>query len=384
MINGFKMFSSAELRKACYRFLPEQARGTKGLCAIGTKDTIGAALEAAGVTPQQVADFLGVNAQDDNQTTTTPATTTPATAEAAISALKTLLGGAVDEEQVKAIAAGVLDDAREELIAEAVRESTENNVKRLVVVKPETKQEIDLGLCHCKTEEIYKMVSCGINVMLVGAAGSGKTTAGEKVAKMLGVDFYPMSMGQQTTMSQLLGYMDAAGNYHTTPIREAFEKGGLLLLDEMDSANAGVLTILNALLANGYCSFPDKVVKRHSDFYCICAANTYGRGKDREYVGRNQLDAATLDRFAVLDFDYDENLERALARREYENADAWVDKVQNYRKRAYELRERIVISPRASINGCKLLAAGLSEDAVENAVIWKGVSGCIVNKIKAC
>jgi MoxR-like ATPase len=161
-------------------------------------------------------------------------------------------------------------------------------------------------------------------------------------------------------------------------LREAFEKGGLLLLDEVDAANAGVLTIINALLANGYCSFPDGVMQRNENFRCICACNTYGRGADREYVGRNQLDAATLDRFAVVDFEYDENMERAIA-----GNNEWVDKIQRYRKRAFDLKMRVVISPRASIFGAKLLANGMKEKLVEDLVLWKGLSEDIRKKITA-
>ena len=149
-------------------------------------------------------------------------------------------------------------------------------------------------------------------------------------------------------------------------------------MDEVDAANAGVLTIINALLANGYCSFPDGVIKRHDGFRCICACNTYGRGADRQYVGRNQLDAATLDRFAVVDFEYDDNLERMIA-----GNDAWVDKVQRYRKRAFDLKMRVVISPRASIFGAKLLASGMKETLVEELVVWKGISSEIRSKITA-
>jgi hypothetical protein len=46
----------------------------------------------------------------------------------------------------------------------------------------------------------------------------------------------------------------------------------------------------------------------------VCAAaNTYGTGADALYVGRNQLDAATLDRFYVVEMDYDRKLEAKLA-----------------------------------------------------------------------
>jgi hypothetical protein len=133
---------------------------------------------------------------------------------------------------------------------------------------------------------------------------------------------------------------------------------------------------VNALLANGYCSFPDGIKQRSENFRCICACNTYGRGADRQYVGRNQLDAATLDRFAVVDFDYDHELERTIA-----GNDAWVRKVQRYRERAFKLQMRVVISPRASIFGAKLLAAGTPEKLVEELVVWKGVSPEIKSKI---
>jgi len=72
-------------------------------------------------------------------------------------------------------------------------------------------------------------------------------------------------------------------------------------------------------LANGQFSVPDSGLppfKRHADTVIICAANTYGRGADRQYVGRNQLDAATLDRFAfsTVFIDFDRGLERAIVR----------------------------------------------------------------------
>jgi MoxR-like ATPase len=249
-------------------------------------------------------------------------------------------------------------------------------VKTIQVKKADMPEPKEIGVCHYLTEQIAQVCNIGVHQMLVGPAGGGKTTCCEKVAEILDLKFYPMSVGPQTTKSDLLGFIDAGGNYHTTPLREAFENGGLLLLDEVDAANAGVLTIINALLANGYCSFPDGVKKRNENFRCICACNTYGRGADREYVGRNQLDAATLDRFAVVDFEYDEAMERAIA-----GNDAWVDKIQQYRKRASELKMRVVISPRASIFGAKLLANGMKEKLVEDLVLWKGISREIRTKI---
>ena len=273
---------------------------------------------------------------------------------------------------------GVDEAAVGAIVDKKLAEFRKKQVKVIEVKQPENLPNKVIGVCHHLTEQIAQVANIGVHQMLVGPAGGGKTTCCEKVAEILNLKFYPMSVGPQTTKSDLLGFIDAAGNYHTTPLRDAFEHGGLLLLDEVDAANAGVLTIINALLANGYCSFPDGVIQRNENFRCICACNTYGRGADRQYVGRNQLDAATLDRFAVVDFDYDDNLERMIAAN-----DAWVDKVQQYRKRAFELKMRVVISPRASIFGAKLLASGMKEKMVEELVIWKGVSAEIRSKLTA-
>lgn len=276
----------------------------------------------------------------------------------------------IDPEAVAKIA--------DEVAQKKLDEFRKETVKVIEVKQPGDLPNKKIGIAHKLTEQIAQVCNLGVHQMLVGPAGGGKTTCCEKVAEILNLTFYPMSVGPQTTKSDLLGFIDAAGNYHTTPLREAFEKGGLLLLDEVDAANAGVLTIINALLANGYCSFPDGIKQRHEGFRCICACNTYGRGADRQYVGRNQLDAATLDRFAVVDFDYDEDLERAIA-----GNNTWVKKVQKFRKRAFDLKMRVVISPRASIFGSRLLASGMNENLVEELVVWKGVSAEIRSKIQA-
>lgn len=284
----------------------------------------------------------------------------------------------VDEEAINA-----LIDTKFLEWGPTVKETIEHAIKGALKVKTiEVKRldgtKKDCGLQHCQFETLLKLAACRVNTMLVGPAGSGKTTAIANVAKALDLPFRFVSVGIQTTKSDLLGYMDAHGKYVTTQLREAYEHGGVFLLDEVDAGNANVITILNAALANGACAFPDGIVQKHEDFILFAASNTYGRGADRLYVGRNQLDAATLDRFAVVDFDYDEALEQALSG----NAE-WTGHVQAMRAAACDLRERVVISPRASIEGAKLLAAGFGREEVEAMILWKGISPDIRKKIEA-
>lgn len=226
---------------------------------------------------------------------------------------------------------------------------------------------------HPLFDTLLTLVACGrerggLPVMLVGPAGSGKTTACQHVADAFGLPFF--TNGALTGAHELTGYKDAAGHYHGTAFRRAFETGGVYLMDEMDRSDPGAILALNSALANGFMAFPDREepVQAHPDFIPIVAANTYGRGADRLYVGATQLDGSTLDRFAVLAWDYDEALERTLA-----GDDPWTAYVQAARAAASELRVRHIISPRASMAGAVMRRAGLSFDLIAEAVLWKGL-----------
>lgn len=214
------------------------------------------------------------------------------------------------------------------------------------------------------------------NIMLVGAAGGGKTHLVSSIADAMKLPFYPMSVGLQTTKSDLLGFINATGGYVTSPVRQAYENGGVLLLDEFDAAHAGVVTILNSLLANGHCSFPDKIVEKNPNFICICACNTYGKGANVDYVGRNRLDAATLDRFIVVDVDYDTKLEKKLTKN-----DQWLEIIKKVRNNAEKQGVKVIISPRASMDGADLLDGGFTIKEVLEMTIFKGADKDVQTKL---
>lgn len=214
------------------------------------------------------------------------------------------------------------------------------------------------------------------HVMMVGPAGTGKSTIAEQAAEALGLSFYSISLSPQTSESKFLGYLDANGAYHRTLFREAFENGGVFHVDEIDNGHPSILAVLNAALANSQMAFPDGMVKRHCDFRVIASANTYGRGFTRQYVGRQQLDAATLDRFTVITIDIDPALERALCHSTGADA-ATVDKVLTYidklRSRAATEGLQVILSPRASVGMCRLLHAGFDWDAAVDARVRRGL-----------
>jgi len=247
---------------------------------------------------------------------------------------------------------------------------------RLVEIKINDREphKVD-GITHKQFQLILQYIHTG-NVYLRGPAGSGKTSVAEQTAKALNVPFY--FTGAINSEYKLTGFIDAQGRVINTEFRKAYEHGGLFLFDEIDGSLPGAVLAFNAALANDWADFPDGKVRRHKDFYCIAAANTFGSGADRIYVGRNQLDGATLDRFYFVDFDYDEDMERVLACN-----DNWVTRVQQVRKAVNELKLRRVVSPRSSIQGAKALLNGVPQSEIEKATIFKGMDQDEITKIEA-
>jgi len=234
---------------------------------------------------------------------------------------------------------------------------------------------VKLANSHRMLPIVLQAAMAGASPFLVGPAGSGKTTLAQQCAEATGLKFY--SASRVTSEFKLLGFVDAHGATVRTPFREAYEYGGWFLFDEVDASDPDAMTAFNAGLSNGFVDFPDGLVKVHKDFHAIAAGNTYGRGADRQYVGRNQLDAATLDRFQVFEVDYDEQLEDELAG----NLD-WSRYVQAIRRQIELQQVRHIASPRASIIGARMLAAGMDRDVVANATIWKGLDASVRRRLE--
>lgn len=187
-----------------------------------------------------------------------------------------------------------------------------------------------------------------------------------RLLKCYGLDFY--FSNAITQEYKLTGFIDANGKYQETQFYKAFKNGGLFVLDEIDASVPEALVVLNTAIANGYFDFPNEKVEAHKNFRIVACANTYGLGGNDIYVGRNQLDGASLDRFAVVYFDYDETLEKELVEDK-----KWVEFVQALRKQIKERRIKHIVSMRASIYGDKLIKAGLDIEEIFKQIIFKNL-----------
>lgn len=227
------------------------------------------------------------------------------------------------------------------------------------------------GRPHFQLQRMVDWLNLREHVWAAGPAGSGKTTAASQAADVLGLPAYVLPCGMATNDWSLLGFTNPDGNYIPGHMRQPFEHGGVFVLDEIDNTNPSVLTTINGALSGSSYQFPDVLVQRHPDFVVVGCANTWGNGPDRMYVGRNQLDAATLDRFKRVEWKYDEVAELDWAGRDQID---WTQYVQRVRQCAYESSMRVVISPRASIGGAKGLRNGLLWSEVSEDCLWNGMS----------
>lgn len=242
-----------------------------------------------------------------------------------------------------------------------------------------------IDTAHPELANVLRRVIRRRHVYLAGPAGCGKTHLAAQAARAAGLAFY--STGAVSSPYALLGYKDATGTYQTTAFRTAYENGGLFLFDEMDASDPAALLVVNQARDRQPIGFPDGMVACHPDFVMIACANTFGHGADRIYVGRNQLDGATLNGFAQVALDYDADLEERLAvaavpPEHAEQAQAWCARVRAIRAEARVSKARVVVSMRAAIYGAEDLADGFTVAEVETARIFAGHDSATVARLR--
>ena len=242
--------------------------------------------------------------------------------------------------------------------------------------KKEQKEDYNKEVKHSKFDMIKACIENDIPVYLAGPAGSGKNYTLEQISWELGLEFYFTNSVQQEY--KLAGFIDAGGQYHETEFYKAFKNGGIFFLDEMDASIPEVLVLLNAAIANRYFEFPNGKIKAHKNFRVVAAGNTVGSGADEMYTGRLVLDQATLDRFAIIDFGYDRNIEMHIAKGNKE----LVDFVEAIRTEAETNGIRATFSYRCIGMVTKLERTGLELKHILAIAVFKGMEKDTINNFR--
>lgn len=283
---------------------------------------------------------------------------------AALSLIAALQASAVPEAKVREIAADVVN-------AELAKIPAKHHKIKFNDAPP---MEFE-GTMHVMADEIVGAILAGFhNIMVVGPAGSGKTFLFSQVAKILQAKMgwdendycASMSCAPGQTESMFIGRMipsltTGLEKYHETNLVRLYSKpsGGAFLFDEISNSEPTVMNLVNSMIAlDGHVTLPDgRVLERPKNMVVFAADNTWGQGGDRMYI-RNQLDAATLDRFTGAKFfmDYDSKLEMSIC-----PTPEVYESVLALRKKAADLKLRRIVSTRAfsaahkmAINGTKI------------------------------
>lgn len=244
---------------------------------------------------------------------------------------------------------------------------------------------------HPLMPKVLALINAGLNVLLVGPAGCGKTHLAHQIADVLQVPFASISYTAGASESWLVGRMLPTGEagrfeYRPSGFVTNYGRPSVTLHDEIDAADPNMLLILNAALANGGFDNPisGQRLTRHTEAHQIAAANTAGTGADLIYSGRNALDGATLDRWFPVAMTYDSALEAALIGIEPEAVKPWTPApapteaelvglgqwVLRLREKAGAARLRRIVSTRAVQKAMTARRAGLSSDDVRAALTF--------------
>lgn len=286
---------------------------------------------------------------------------------------------------------------KEAVIAKLVKDEVESQMEDMVlvafkkakkslettgIVKSELTIKSDTGVVlgkiegklHSQYMRCMRLAGARRNTLLIGPAGCGKTHLAGQIAKGLGLPFAHISCSAGMSEGQLMGRQLPVGDngsfkYCRSQFVQCYEEGGVFLFDEIDAADSNTLLVINSALANGHLAVPNRmenpVAKKHPDFIAIAAANTYGTGADRQYVGRNQLDESTIDRFRIgqVEMDYDDGVECALC----PDVDLRI-RLQGYRTKAMSAKLERVVSTRFLQDAYIMMQAGDTIADIERAL----------------
>ena len=204
--------------------------------------------------------------------------------------------------------------------------------KQIVIeLGQEKKYEFSLDDKHEQLPKMVTFLQLFKQAMIVGPSGSGKSTMAKQAADVMGLRYGAFSCNLEASKSELVGFANIDG-YVESSFLDFYENGGVFLVDEYDSMSPSIAVVLNAAFdRTGMIAVPNRkgntTAKKHKDFYCILAGNTWGSGSV-EYQGREMQDAAFLDRFKMcrIFIDYDPQLEKNIAGKYYK----FFTKVRNY------------------------------------------------------
>jgi len=139
---------------------------------------------------------------------------------------------------------------------------------------------------------------------VTGLSGNGKTTGIEQACAAENRECIRVNFTRETGADDLVGGLRLINGetvFQYGPVAEAYMRGAILILDELDLADNKIL-ILQGVLEGKPIFIPKlgKKVYPQPGFNVFATANTKGKGSDTgQFIGTNVMNEAFLDRFSI-------------------------------------------------------------------------------------
>jgi cobaltochelatase CobS len=279
-------------------------------------------------------------------------------------------------KQVLTTVLDVLEERSNEILAHVNRVAKPREVAIAVKVGDAELKKLK-QTAHPNLAEVLSFLSIGLSPLLVGPAGCGKTFLGEQAAEALSVNYGHLCFSAGVSETWLFGRQTPKG-FVEGEFSKLYKNGGLFLADEMDAADANLLLTINTALANGkmYNPISGESIERHKDFHFVGTANTFGKGGNNVYTGRSRLDAATLDRFTVIEVDYMKEVEDTIC--PHDELASWLRSCRDIIKTK---GSQEVISYRAFDKAYKLHVIGFTKEKI-GEILFASFPESTINALK--
>ena len=218
---------------------------------------------------------------------------------------------------------------------------------------------------------VQKLMYChrlGINVLIIGPAGSGKTESCRKAAELLRKPLRIIPCSLRTREHHIIGRLDTDEKgliyFKQGPLLTSMLEGGICCLDELNTAESDVLIRIDEALDHRHELNIEDTTFRAKDGWFSCATIN---PLDRYHLGTKPLPAQILSRFPVkLELkNPDISMEYSIVKLHVPDIASKYAEMLEALTVIHQLRETdlpYLPSIRESIAIAKLLASGLKRD----------------------